>query len=122
MSSFLSLFSKKPEKIQLEYKILEVMHELGDLEKNIENNNMSAKNFSEILKKNEESVIEKLTSNEITIGEQLANDKKTIETILQRILKIKSYIDEKEKQQRQGGTKKNKKSIRKTQKKNKVLK
>jgi len=119
MSSFLSLFSKKTETIPLDKKILEVQTELLHLEEHLKKNNMSDTKFSEIVKKNDESVLEKMTSKDITIGEQLANDITTIKTILQRILKINNYI---EKQQQQGGTKKNQKRHRKTQKKNKVLK
>ena len=74
---------------------------------------MSEKKFSELFRPSDDELIKQLTSKDITISDQLANDIKTIKTILQRILKINNYI---EKQQQQGGTKKNKKSIRKTQK------
>lgn len=114
MSSLLSLFSKTPETIPLDKKIVEVQTELLHLEEHLKNNNMSDTKFSEIVKKNDESVLEKLTRKDITISDQLANDIKTITTILQRILKINNYI---EKQRQEGGTKKNQKRHRKTQKK-----
>jgi hypothetical protein len=113
MSSFSSLFSKTPETIPLDKKIVEVQTELLHLEEHVKNNNMSDKKFSELFRPSDDELIKQLTSKDITISDQLANDIKTIKTILQRILKINNYIEK----QQQGGTKKNKKSIRKTQKK-----
>jgi len=51
MSSFLSLFSKTPETIPLDKKIVEVQTELLHLEEHLKNNNMSDTKFSEIVKK-----------------------------------------------------------------------